>query len=532
MRVAQGQKAPPCQNDELQQQLRTLNEENSRLRDEVASARASATVTTTTALEGVNGPLASEGRGAALGGFNWERFSMEANSTERRFWIKTATNEEGHHFYRRILIQNGWIETSLPTHPDCYFQFYGRFVPNIDGEFNVFKEGKNLINHIPGEFAVLNKEPFLHLMRENSLKAGCDYTLIHPESYLIHTPQDCEDLFRPGDYPSNTFVPSKETQAERDSRYWFWKPPFNSFGRGIKISSLTELREAMGFGKELAQAPNPGQVLKEKCAQLALNLTENKNKLLVQRAVDKPYLIKGAKFDFRAYILIANAKPWSVYFKFGHVRRCMRDFDITSRVKKAHVCNDYSDELENEGFPLDDHIWSLEKYRSYLVGLGYSREDVNRAFVDNLKRLFLNVFKRFKDHLPRKNGYWLLLGLDIAIDENWNCRVLEINTNPSMHYGTKVWGKEIVDRNWRQMNELLELVWDSHLKSERLPVQRSDLVTKTKYGWELIFSEYTQPTWQFSDEVCFTQWAGPRHPPAVVEEMRRRAARPPTFARE
>jgi len=105
-------------------------------------------------------------RGAPLGNFDWDSFVIEDNSTSRRFWVKTATNEEGHHFYRRILIQNGWVETSNPKHEDCYFLFYGRFVPNIDQDFEMFEEGKHMINHIPGEFAVLNKEPFFALHAE------------------------------------------------------------------------------------------------------------------------------------------------------------------------------------------------------------------------------------------------------------------------------------------------------------------------------------------------------------------------------
>ncbi len=218
---------------DVKRQLASLQEENENLRSQIRSQRSE--------LVRSEEPRDDQPVLSHLGSFRWENFQVEENSIARRFWVKTATNEEGHHFYRRILIQNGWVETSNPNHEHCYFLFYGRFVPNLDQEFEVFQEGKHMINHIPGEFAVLNKEPFLHFVRDWSRKKDCDYTAMHPESYLIHTQKDCEDMFRLGD-PSNELITSGETQQDRDLTYWFWKPPFNSFGRGIKVSTLRAIR--------------------------------------------------------------------------------------------------------------------------------------------------------------------------------------------------------------------------------------------------------------------------------------------------
>eukprot|EP01006_Ploeotia_vitrea_P051561 TRINITY_DN67579_c0_g1_i1.p1 TRINITY_DN67579_c0_g1~~TRINITY_DN67579_c0_g1_i1.p1 ORF type:complete len:632 (-),score=352.22 TRINITY_DN67579_c0_g1_i1:277-2172(-) len=456
--------------------------------------------------DGMDGPTGFLAR--RLGKFNYEKVEFEADSNARAFWIKTQTNEEGHHFYRRILISNGWLETRNPKNKDIQFLFYGRFVPNLDGHFSMFKEGKHVINHIPGEFAVLNKEPFLKIIRNNSIAEGCDYTEMHPEAYLVHEVEDCVELFRVGDNPRSRYVRRLETQEHRDNMWWFWKPPFNSFGRGIKISPLKNLREKFGFSQWTADTPNVEQLVRNRCQELAHNLTDSKSKLLVQRAVHNPFLIKGTKFDFRAYILIANAKPWVVYQKFGHVRRCLRKYAVDSKVKKAHVCNDYSDELEAKGFPLNDHIWGYPKFKEYLISLGLTGEEVDRAFRHNLKRVFLGVFKKFMANVPRKNGYWLMLGLDVAIDEYLNVKVLEANTNPSMHYGTRVWGQEIVRRNWNQMNEVLHLVNHYHhvfSKSKQPFDADRDLIESTKHGWELIYSDATSPPWQYVPEKCFKQ---------------------------
>jgi len=471
--------------------------------------------------------------GHRLGSFDFHNFKFEDNSTDRRFWFKTANNEEGHHLYRRLLIQNGWIESTNPKDPHVIFQFYGRYVPKLTDSFGIFTEGRNLINHIPGEYQVLNKEPWLHFIRNYSRALECDYTVMHPESYLVHVPSECELMFKFGDpYAINPFlVRGKETSQEaRDNTYWFWKPPGASFGRGIKISSLKTIRDTFGFGEKLlASLPDDwtqeqaDSAVRERCKQLSEQLKQEKQPLLIQRAVHPPFLMKGTKFDFRCYLLITNSKPYTVYFKFGHVRRCLLPYDINSATKKVHVCNDYSDAMDQQGdkFPLDDHIWSYDKFRDFLIDeMGYNNVEIEKGFVANLKRLFLGIFKTFKDVFPQKNGYWLLNGLDIAVDSNWNVYALEINANPSLHYNTKVWGKDIVQRNFRLVGEALELALDAQAKT-RLgrPLTHRDLIMKTKGGFELIYSEQVSPPYQADDSVCFEQSPLLSHPPKSAAQQ-------------
>ena len=218
-------------------------------------------------------------------------------------------------------------------------------------------------------------------------------------------------------------------------------------------------------------------------------------------------LFVGSKFDFRAYLLIANTKPYSVYYRFGHVRRCMRPYNVTTDEKKVHVCNDYSDELENPNFPINEHIWPYERFEEYLIKeSGFTPEQVHDGFVTNMKRLFLGVFRSVQNHISRKNGYWLLCGVDIAVDAEWGLHVLEVNTNPSLHYGTEVWGRGIVERNYRIAAETLELVLDAHYKAPPFrtePVLESELVMRTLYGYELIYSDQVSPPYAASQDACY-----------------------------
>lgn len=176
---------------------------------------------------------------------------------------------------------------------------------------------------------------------------------------------------------------------------------------------------------------------------------------------------------------------------------------------------------QGDNFPLDDHIWSFDKFRDFLIEeYGYENTQVETAFIANLKRLFLYIFKTFKDVFPQRNGYWLLNGLDVAVDHHWNVYALEINANPSLHYNTRVWGKNIVQNNFRLASEVLELVLDAQAKTrQEEPVTRRDLVMKTKGGFELIYSEQVSPPFEADESECFQQDPLLTHPPKAAAQQ-------------
>ena len=98
-----------------------------------------------------------------------------------------------------------------------------------------------MVNHIPGEYGFFNKEPWLHYVRNYSRDHGCDYTKIHPETFRLHNVDECYALMR-FTTDRTVLTAKRQTFKQREQSFWFWKPPGGSFGRGVRVGTLAEMR--------------------------------------------------------------------------------------------------------------------------------------------------------------------------------------------------------------------------------------------------------------------------------------------------
>lgn len=78
-------------------------------------------------------------------------------------------------------------------------------------------------------------------------------------------------------------------------------------------------------------------------AELLKNYTESgcpwtKN-VLVQKYITNPLLLKGKKFDFRAYLFIASMDPLILLYHDGFLRISMEDYDENSSNPDIYLTN-------------------------------------------------------------------------------------------------------------------------------------------------------------------------------------------------
>lgn len=57
---------------------------------------------------------------------------------------------------------------------------------------------------------------------------------------------------------------------------------------------------------------------------------------MVQKYMENPCLLKGKKFDMRAFMVVICAKPWFVYAHPGYTRVSLEDF----------TCEDFGDKSQ------------------------------------------------------------------------------------------------------------------------------------------------------------------------------------------
>lgn len=83
---------------------------------------------------------------------------------------------------------------------------------------------------------------------------------------------------------------------------WVVKPSYNARGFGIYLTK--KLKDIINIGKK----------------------SQSK---VVQKYVEKPYLINGKKFDVRQWVLVTSWDPLEIYiFETAYLKFCSKNFDL------------------------------------------------------------------------------------------------------------------------------------------------------------------------------------------------------------
>lgn len=90
-----------------------------------------------------------------------------------------------------------------------------------------------------------------------------------------------------------------------NSNVWISKPSYNA--RGVGIFCFNQMRDAF----------NGNQNKKQMCPKI------------VQKYIEKPFLLDKRKFDVRQWVFVSSFDPLEVFvYKKAYLRICGKDFDL------------------------------------------------------------------------------------------------------------------------------------------------------------------------------------------------------------
>lgn len=185
----------------------------------------------------------------------------------------------------------------------------------------------------------------------------------------------------------------------------------------------------------------------------------------------------------------------------------LKNYDVSSNSRAGHVTNSNFQKHESN-FDPKEHLWGLHtQFKDYMLSLGYSETQFRDIFEIRMKKLMLAVFHSFKTKLNRKNGYWLLLGVDVIVSPDMTLSILEVNSNPALRYDLELVGKEALARFWDMGHEALSLVYEIHRKSNNPQRKYDPLTMASAKNWHLLYTDdpLLGKPWAWSTDVCFTQ---------------------------
>ncbi|XP_041120721.1 tubulin polyglutamylase TTLL4 isoform X2 [Polyodon spathula] len=233
--------------------------------------------------------------------------------------------------------------------------------------FKAIQEHQKL-NHFPGSFQIGRKDRLWRNLSKMQARFGKKEFNFFPQSYVL--PQDIKLL-------------KKSWEEAGSKQKWIVKPPASARGIGIQVIHKW-------------------------------NQLPRRRPLLVQKYLNKPYLINGCKFDLRIYVYVTSYDPLRIYmFTDGLVRfaSCKYSTSMKSLSNKFMHLTNYSVNKKNSEYKPNSDEKACQ---------GHKWSD---PYVNSLLKM----------HVRRPYCCHELFGFDIMLDESLKPWILEVNISPSLH---------------------------------------------------------------------------------------------------
>jgi hypothetical protein len=161
--------------------------------------------------------------------------------------------------------------------------------------------------------------------------------------------------------------------------------------------------------------------------------------------------IDGKKFDLRMHLLMVGAEPTFCYaFRDGVARLCTHEYQKPTRENMADVFMHISNvaiQKKSETFTVDPKTGTKRAFSDFIEGLRERDASLADTVEANLKECFTQTMTacipfiqaECETHLEgpisarhRAHGFHVL-GVDVVVDEEGKCWVVEINSLPALN---------------------------------------------------------------------------------------------------
>jgi tubulin polyglutamylase TTLL4 len=252
------------------------------------------------------------------------------------------------------------------------------------------------VNHWAGAFLMGRKDNLHERMTELQRRVG-EFASFYPKSFLV--PQDSAAL----------------ALEWKTIPTWIIKPSASSRGRGIHLLDSANS----------SPPASPG---------------------LVQLYIRNPLLITNRKFDVRLYALVSSITPLRIYLHHsGLARFCTHEYSANGSCDDLmmHLTN-FSLNKTDKGFircsgnkeSVNDSKWTLDFLISHLKDMGIDTVSLMAEFERITIATIISGMCAIKPNhakvIPHRHTSYEMYGIDIMIDSDLRCHLIEINISPSL----------------------------------------------------------------------------------------------------
>ncbi|KAJ3324857.1 putative tubulin polyglutamylase ttll9, partial [Gonapodya sp. JEL0774] len=157
---------------------------------------------------------------------------------------------------------------------------------------------------------------------------------------------------------------------------------------------------------------------------------------IVQKYIEKPYLVGGKKFDIRTYVLVTSFNPLVVYIhRNGFCRFSNHQFSMDSKdinnlyIHATNVAIQKTSPNYNKS-TAHGCKWLLRNLRQY-ISSRHGQAKADECFTE-MEALMVRTLMSVQKVVINDRHCFELYGYDILLDENLKPWLLEVNASPSL----------------------------------------------------------------------------------------------------
>ncbi|OMJ89940.1 hypothetical protein SteCoe_7833 [Stentor coeruleus] len=271
-------------------------------------------------------------------------------------------------------------------------------------------------NKIEHNFHLANKKALFYNMKSYYEILGDDVFNVLPLTF--HVKSNDDPVFLDFERSYKFYEESVDDQGKKPANIWIVKPGENS-NRGNGIIVCANIEQVKN---ELQGNPH---------------LKTGKHTFIIQKYIEKPFLVNKRKFDIRCFGLVTclNGCLQGYFYSEGYLRTACKQFTLQTTNKFIHLTNDavqkYSDDY---GKFENGNKMSYNDFQRYLDN--HYERSVN--FIEEILPQIKNIVKRTFEAVllkidPNVRGHsFEIFGYDFLLDSDLKPWLLEVNTNPCL----------------------------------------------------------------------------------------------------